>query len=47
MELTEQERQITANLLSQISVPVKDAKIVLEIIAKLLPRVGEKEPKKE
>ncbi len=32
MELTEQEKQITANLLSQISVPVKDASIVLEII---------------
>lgn len=43
MELTEQEKQITANLLSQISVPVKDASIVLEIIRKLqLPPVPAK-----
>ena len=35
MELTQQEKDITANLLNQISVPVKDAPIVLEIIRKL------------
>lgn len=35
MELTKEERQIVANLLSQISVPVKDAVTVITIINKL------------
>lgn len=35
MELTENEKQIIVNLLSQISVPVKDAPIILDIIKKL------------
>ena len=35
MELTEQEKQIVINLLSQISVPVNQALVVLKIIEKL------------
>lgn len=33
--LTDQEKQIVINILSQVSVPVKDAPIVLKIIEKL------------
>lgn len=42
-ELTRDERTITANLLSQISLPIKDAPLVIEIIKKLQlpPKVEE------
>ena len=35
MELTEEEKQIVINLLSQVSLPVNQAPKVLEIIKKL------------
>ena len=35
MELTQEEKQIIVNLLSQISIPVNQAPVVLEIIKKL------------
>lgn len=41
--LTEEEKQIVANLLAQISVPVREAPIVLAIIDKLkTPEVTKK-----
>lgn len=46
MELTREEKQITANLLSQISVPVKDAPTVIAIINKLQKPLEEKQEKK-
>lgn len=46
MELTNEEKQIVVNLLSQISVPIKEAPIVLRIIQKLqTPPVTAKEEK--
>ena len=38
MELTNQEKQIVVNLLSQISIPVSQAPVVIEIIKKLQPQ---------
>lgn len=35
MELTEQEKKIIVDILQQVSLPIKDAPIVLEIIKKL------------
>jgi len=35
MNLTQEERQIVVNLLSQISIPINQAPVVLEIIRKL------------
>ena len=35
MELTLQEKQIVVNLLNQISLPIKDAPVVIAIINKL------------
>lgn len=47
MDLTQEEKQITANLLSQISVPVSQAPVVLEIIRKLqLPSISKEEKPK-
>lgn len=47
MELTQDERTIVCNLLSQISVPVAQAPVVLQIIQKLQqPPVTAKEAKK-
>lgn len=43
MELTTEEKQIICNLLSQISVPVSQAPVVLRIIEKLQVKVDSTE----
>lgn len=47
MELTQEEKQIICNLLSQISIPVSQASVVLEIIRKLQLSLKDSKEKKE
>ena len=47
MELTSEEKQIIVNLLSQISIPVGQASIVLKIIDKLKFGINDKTTQKE
>lgn len=43
MELTQEEKDILVQLLYQVSLPVKQAPIVLEIIKKLQTKIVKKE----